>query len=429
MSTQFNHNGNIYSLLEEGKDEVCLVYLDKCAGEVFIPKYAMYNDKQYRVTKLAPTEKPVYGKSLVNINASDRRKKPVMRYPIEYYSISNIRGKLNGTKSHFWDEYCTGESEEREITSIIIPDSIKVIGDDTFANFTRLKEISLPDSVTSIGERAFAVCWTMSHLTLSNSLKEISVSAFANCQQLTKVDIPDSVTTIDAGAFSCCYNLTELTIGSGITQIKQGAFEDSKKLKEVKIYRDPFEVMIAPTAFPSSVKISYMGKKTVSEAKIESNEKVDKERHTQKSSEINLDKLINAVIVDGIVTDKERSVIMKKAKAAGYDTDEFEIMLDAKLYEVQSKEDKKAAKSKQEKKTAKPKVEKKVAKLKEEKKAEKAKTEKKAAKSKVEKDARTEKKERVKAKTTEKPKSTRKVAKEEKKPIKKASTKVAKSKK
>lgn len=150
-------------------------------------------------------------------------------------------------------------------------------------------------------------------------------------------------------------------------------------------------------------------------------------KETTKSTDI--DTLISASIIDGELSDKERKVLMKKAKLAGLDVDEFEILLDAKLYEVQSKEDKKAAKSKQEKKTAKPKVEKKVAKLKEEKKAEKAKTEKKATKSKVEKDARTEKKEKVKAKTTEKPKSNRKVAKEEKKPIKKASTKVAKSKK
>lgn len=150
-------------------------------------------------------------------------------------------------------------------------------------------------------------------------------------------------------------------------------------------------------------------------------------KETTKSTDI--DTLINASIIDGELSDKERKVLMKKAKLAGLDVDEFEILLDAKLYEVQSKEEKKAKKSKADQKIAKPKVEKKVAKSKEEKKTEKAKTEKKATKSKVEKDARAEKKEKVKAKTTEKPKSTRKVAKEEKKPIKKASTKVAKSKK
>ena len=48
---------------------------------------------------------------------------------------------------------------------------------------------------------------------------------------------------------------------------------------------------------------------------------------------IDLDKLIEAVIADGVITDKERSVIIKKATAAGYDADEVEILLDGKLAE------------------------------------------------------------------------------------------------
>jgi hypothetical protein len=49
-----------------------------------------------------------------------------------------------------------------------------------------------------------------------------------------------------------------------------------------------------------------------------------------------LDKLIGAVVVDGVITDKERAVILKKATAAGYDADEVEILLDGKLAEKQS---------------------------------------------------------------------------------------------
>ena len=46
-----------------------------------------------------------------------------------------------------------------------------------------------------------------------------------------------------------------------------------------------------------------------------------------------MEKLIEAVIADGVITDKERSVIIKKATAAGYDADEVEILLDGKLAE------------------------------------------------------------------------------------------------
>ena len=47
-----------------------------------------------------------------------------------------------------------------------------------------------------------------------------------------------------------------------------------------------------------------------------------------------LEQLINYALEDGVLTDKERSVLMRKAQAAGADLDEFEMILDAKLHEV-----------------------------------------------------------------------------------------------
>ena len=48
-----------------------------------------------------------------------------------------------------------------------------------------------------------------------------------------------------------------------------------------------------------------------------------------------LEQLIKYALEDGVLTDKERSVLMRKAQAAGADLDEIEMILDAKLHEVQ----------------------------------------------------------------------------------------------
>ena len=48
-----------------------------------------------------------------------------------------------------------------------------------------------------------------------------------------------------------------------------------------------------------------------------------------------LEQLIQYALEDGVLTDKERTVLMRKAQAAGADLDEFEMILDAKLHEVQ----------------------------------------------------------------------------------------------
>jgi hypothetical protein len=46
-----------------------------------------------------------------------------------------------------------------------------------------------------------------------------------------------------------------------------------------------------------------------------------------------VEKLISIALIDGVITDKEKSVLIKKAVSIGMDADEFEMMLDAYLYE------------------------------------------------------------------------------------------------
>ena len=48
-----------------------------------------------------------------------------------------------------------------------------------------------------------------------------------------------------------------------------------------------------------------------------------------------MEKLIHAALADGVLTEKEKQVLFKKAEAMGIDLDEFEMVLDARLYEKQ----------------------------------------------------------------------------------------------
>jgi hypothetical protein len=51
-----------------------------------------------------------------------------------------------------------------------------------------------------------------------------------------------------------------------------------------------------------------------------------------------LEKIISFAISDGIVTDKEKEILFRKAVEEGADLDEFELILDAKLYEKQQEQ-------------------------------------------------------------------------------------------
>jgi hypothetical protein len=46
-----------------------------------------------------------------------------------------------------------------------------------------------------------------------------------------------------------------------------------------------------------------------------------------------LEKLIEMALIDGVLTDKEREILKRKAVSQGFDEDEFEMVLEAKLFE------------------------------------------------------------------------------------------------
>ena len=47
-----------------------------------------------------------------------------------------------------------------------------------------------------------------------------------------------------------------------------------------------------------------------------------------------LEQLIETVLTDGILTDKKKHVLFKKAESFGIDLDEFEMVLEARLYKM-----------------------------------------------------------------------------------------------
>ena len=58
-----------------------------------------------------------------------------------------------------------------------------------------------------------------------------------------------------------------------------------------------------------------------------------------------IEALISAALTDGVLTEKEKQVLFKKAQAEGIDLDEFEMVLDARLVELEKAEKEKAAAS------------------------------------------------------------------------------------
>lgn len=142
----------------------------------------------------------------------------------------------------------------KNMTSVTIPDSVTSIGQYAF-QYTKLTGITIPDSVTSIGSSAFYHCTGLTSITVEpgntayrsegnclirvstntlmlgcktsiipNGVIGIGGNAFYGCTGLTGITIPDSVTSIGSSAFYGCTGLTNITIPVSVTNIGSSAF-------------------------------------------------------------------------------------------------------------------------------------------------------------------------------------------------------------
>ena len=156
------------------------------------------------------------------------------------------------------------------LISIIIPDSVVEICDYAFKDCNGLSSVTVPAPVTKIGCGAFSGCSGLTDITVDAgnsvytsdngvlfnkertelmvypasrngnyvipcSVSLIGVSAFGNCTGLTAITIPDSMKKIGECAFCDCTGLTSVTIPDSVTEIDFCAFQGCSGLTSISI--------------------------------------------------------------------------------------------------------------------------------------------------------------------------------------------------
>ncbi len=116
-------------------------------------------------------------------------------------------------------------SKYKDIVSIVIPSTVRTIGDNAFLGCSSIETISIPDGVTTIGNKAFMDCSSLKEITLPASVKEIGESAFENCKDLASFNAGETaITEIKARTFYNCTSLENFSFPSTITFIGNQAF-------------------------------------------------------------------------------------------------------------------------------------------------------------------------------------------------------------
>lgn len=129
-------------------------------------------------------------------------------------------------------KYCLN----KEIQSLVIPESVKKIEGSAFMECRNLKKVIFPAGLQKIGKEAFRECSSLQEVDLSSSvLKEMEDGVFSRCGCLTKVALPAKLQKIPYDTFRNCISLMEITLSARLRSIGDYAFLNCKKLPFLSI--------------------------------------------------------------------------------------------------------------------------------------------------------------------------------------------------
>lgn len=98
-------------------------------------------------------------------------------------------------------EYC------KNLRSIIIPNSVKVIEAQAFVGCSGLISVVLPQDLKRIEQQTFWSCSSLTSIQIGNKVQYIGRDAFSNCRSLKTLIVPATVKKIEYNAFEYVNNI------------------------------------------------------------------------------------------------------------------------------------------------------------------------------------------------------------------------------
>lgn len=265
MADPVEINGICYNLIDKGSVAEVTSNPKSYIGDIVIPETIEYEDVNYKV-EIIGVEAFAYS-SITSISIPNSVKK--VRRDAFFYSLnltsvslpqsitSIEEGAFSGCNSlkavHIsdiasWcniDFYGYGANplqlghhlflKEKEITNLVVPEGVTIIGNYAFTGADSLVSISLPQSTTIIGNYAFADCIALDSIVIPNSVEVLGDYSFYRCTNLKTVSLGNNLSKIGGFALNQCYALVSVTIPDNVREIGRQSFCDCFKLKSVTI--------------------------------------------------------------------------------------------------------------------------------------------------------------------------------------------------
>lgn len=115
-----------------------------------------------------------------------------------------------------------GTFEYTALEEVVIPDSVKYIGEYAFSGCNRLRRVVLPDGLKEIKQYAFCWCKSLQEVVFPQDLRVVGMEAFEGCESLKNVVLPEGVSSIEQGAFAGCRSMESIYIPDSVNEIGGG---------------------------------------------------------------------------------------------------------------------------------------------------------------------------------------------------------------
>ena len=234
--------GLVYEINEAGTEAFCVGW-GSCTDEVVyiashyngLPVTSVYN-KAYNEASYIPADHSYNSKYVKNLVISDT----VVYVGSEFIRhCKNIESVFLGASverisamffnSHYGEKFATIE---------VSPDNPNYSSKGNCLVDLRTKELVIatpttviPDdgSVVIIGDRAFSSArYELTSIVIPEGVKIISNAAFSGCMKLESISLPDSLEFIESMAFETCYALKTIELGRNLRSVNQIAFNNHK---------------------------------------------------------------------------------------------------------------------------------------------------------------------------------------------------------
>ena len=156
---------------------------------------------------------------------------------IEFLEASSVMGVQS--KYRWYSNALPFAFAGTSIKCVILPKSLKRIGQGIFQNSSSLTEVVMADNISEIGNDAFFRCSALSTITQLSSVKRIGSRAFEDCKKLS-FDLLDlsSAIRIDDSAFLFCESIKSVKLADNCESVGQNAFGGCTSLVSINYNPD-----------------------------------------------------------------------------------------------------------------------------------------------------------------------------------------------